>query len=205
MFLVWLSLIARDEFLLDGKRFMTNLNLNPESHAPTTFMKVHIRLNTEVSYSVTIPNNSTVEDLRNSAKVACPSFTKLPVDFKLIHNGEKLSPYYKALSDFKMNEEPTVILMSNGSSTPTLTPTNSILTPQPAPKKKTKKNKCSFTGCSLASLRLVGDCSHCQGKFCAKHRLLEDHLCSGLQFRKDAAHEQNAMKLHSESTIASKV
>lgn len=174
-------------------------------------MKVTIRLSTEISYSVTIPNNSTVEDLRNSAKVACPSNAKLPADFKLIYNGEKLAPYYKPLLSFNIHDSDaatTVILMNNGSDTPiTLSPSVTPVAHSDivAPKKKTKKNRCSFKSCSSAPLRLVGDCGHCQGKFCAKHRLLEDHYCQGLQFCKDSAHERNAMKLHSESTIASKV
>lgn len=175
-------------------------------------MKVTIRLSTETSYSVTIPNNSTVEDLRNSAKVACPSSAKLPADFKLIYNGEKLEPYYKPLLSFNINDNDTtttVILMNNGSDTPItlsppVAPTESVEAVA-APKKKTKKNRCSFKTCNSAPLRLVGDCGHCHGKFCAKHRLLEDHYCQGLQFCKESAHERNAMKLHSESTIVSKV
>lgn len=184
-------------------------------------MKVTIRLSTEISYSITIPNNSTVEDLRNSAKVACPSFTKLPPDFKLIFNGEKLTPYYKSLLFFNINSDidNTVILMSNGSDTPinelspistpinlsNSTTTSTSTTTVPLPKKKTKKNKCNFSKCNSTPLRLVGDCGHCNGKFCAKHRLLEDHYCHGLQYCKDNAHERNAMKLQSESTIVSKV
>lgn len=174
-------------------------------------MKVTIRLSTESSYSITIPDNSTVEDLRNSAKVACPDSAKLPAEFKLIYNGEKLAPYYKSLQSFNMctDDNITVILMNNGPDSPTLaspvlkkTAAASVAS---SPKKKVKKNKCSFKACNLAPLRMVGDCGHCKGKFCAKHRLLEDHLCQGLQFCKDSAHERNAMKLQSESTITSKV
>ncbi|KAK6455875.1 uncharacterized protein RJT20DRAFT_51379 [Scheffersomyces xylosifermentans] len=179
-------------------------------------MKVTIRVSTELSYSITIPNNSTVEDLRNSAKVGCPISYKLPTDFKLIHNGEKLAPHYRTLSSFNMipSESLTVILMSDGSDTPlSLTPksSNANLAVDSIPssvsevKKTKKKAKCSFKACSSAPLRMVGACSHCQGKFCAKHRLLEDHRCSGLQFCKDNAHERNAIKLQSESTITSRV
>ncbi|KAK6201016.1 uncharacterized protein RJT21DRAFT_31001 [Scheffersomyces amazonensis] len=183
-------------------------------------MKVTIRLSTESSYTITIPDNSTVEDLRNSAKVGCPISAKLPSDFKLIYNGVKLAPYYKPLSTFNITPSSpiTVILMSNGSDTPTnLTPQSSHvdITTETANtstvsttvgvKKTKKKNKCSFKSCTSAPLRMVGACSHCQGTFCAKHRLLEDHLCQGLQFCKDNAHERNAMKLQSESTITSRV
>ncbi|KAK6461829.1 hypothetical protein DFJ63DRAFT_200106 [Scheffersomyces coipomensis] len=183
-------------------------------------MKVTIRLSTESSYSITIPDNSTVEDLRNSAKVGCPVSSKLPHDFKLIYNGQRLTPYYQPLSTFNITPELdsiTVILMSDGSDTPiNLTPqsshidittasTTATTTTTTTVKKTKKKSKCAFKSCTSASLRMVGACSHCQGSFCAKHRLLEDHLCQGLQFCKDNAHERNAMKLQSESTIASRV
>lgn len=171
-------------------------------------MKVTFRLSTEVSYSVTIPDNLTVEDLHNSAKVACPSDFKLPNDFKVIYNGEKLAPYSRLLSEFSMGDGSVVILMSSGEANNHGGASSGQKMAEPAsgaPRKKSRKNRCSFASCGSAPLRMVGDCSHCQGKFCAKHRLLENHLCQGLQTCKDNAHEQNAMKLHSESTLASRV
>lgn len=171
-------------------------------------MKVTFRLSTEVSYSVTIPDNLSVEDLRNSAKVACPSDSKLPNDFKVIYNGEKLAPYSRLLSEFGMADGAVAILMSSGEVDSTESTHLNHKLPESAgeaPKKKTRKNRCSFASCASAPLRMVGDCGHCQGKFCAKHRLLENHMCQGLQTCKDNAHEQNAMKLHSESTLASRV
>ncbi|CDK25096.1 unnamed protein product [Kuraishia capsulata CBS 1993] len=72
-------------------------------------------------------------------------------------------------------------------------------------RKSANKRKCSSRGCTSAPLRIVGDCSLCQGKFCSKHRLLENHNCSGLQSCKDQMHERNALKLQSEQTVASKV
>lgn len=158
-------------------------------------MQVTIRLSTEVSYSLSVLEDSTVEQLRELAKTQCPLTSKLPTDFKLIFNGVKLSPEDKCLKDFNIHTDDAVILMSDATEATT----------SPAPKKTKKKNKCSFTSCSSPPLRMVGSCSHCSGKFCAKHRLLEDHLCQGLQFCKDNAHERNAMKLNSERTIVSRV
>lgn len=170
-------------------------------------MRVTFRLSTETSYTVTIPDNSTVEDLHNAAKVGCPAAAKLPADFKLIHNGAKLAPYYKTLESFNIpsDGEVTVILMSDALDTPVSSPQLAPVSQAAVPKKKAKKNRCSFKSCTSVPLRMVGDCGHCHGKFCAKHRLLEDHMCTGLQFCKDSAHERNAMKLQSESTIASRV
>lgn len=44
-----------------------------------------------------------------------------------------------------------------------------------------KKIRCSANDCKEAAQRIVGDCSFCNGHFCGKHRLLEDHKCSGLE------------------------
>lgn len=44
-----------------------------------------------------------------------------------------------------------------------------------------KKNRCNFKECPSAAQRIVGDCGFCQGHFCSKHRLLEDHKCEGLE------------------------
>lgn len=174
-------------------------------------MKVTFRLSTETSFVVTIPNNPTVEDLRNAAKVGCPVSAKLPTDFKLIHNGVKLAPHYQPLDHFGIvpSEEISIILMSDALDTPVgsprLAPVGGTGISSAAPRKKAKKNRCSFKSCALTPLRMVGDCDHCHGKFCAKHRLLEDHMCTGLQVCKESAHERNAMKLQNESTIASRV
>ena len=44
-----------------------------------------------------------------------------------------------------------------------------------------KRLRCSAKECREPAQRIVGDCSFCQGHFCGKHRLLEDHKCSGLE------------------------
>ncbi|KAK5628698.1 hypothetical protein RRF57_004413 [Xylaria bambusicola] len=43
------------------------------------------------------------------------------------------------------------------------------------------KPRCTFKECKAAAQRIVGDCGFCDGHFCAKHRLLEDHKCTGLE------------------------
>ncbi|KAI0514588.1 hypothetical protein F5B22DRAFT_234360 [Xylaria bambusicola] len=43
------------------------------------------------------------------------------------------------------------------------------------------KPRCTFKECKAAAQRIVGDCGFCDGHFCAKHRLLEDHRCTGLE------------------------
>ena len=44
-----------------------------------------------------------------------------------------------------------------------------------------RKIKCTFKDCKDAAQRIAGDCAFCQGHFCGKHRLLEDHKCDGLE------------------------
>ncbi len=44
-----------------------------------------------------------------------------------------------------------------------------------------KKQRCTFKDCRDAAQRIVGDCGFCKGRFCARHRLLEDHRCVGLE------------------------
>ncbi|KAI1764117.1 hypothetical protein GGR53DRAFT_466675 [Hypoxylon sp. FL1150] len=44
-----------------------------------------------------------------------------------------------------------------------------------------QKPRCTFKECRSAAQRIVGDCGFCEGHFCAKHRLLEDHKCTGLE------------------------
>ena len=169
-------------------------------------MKITVRLSTETAYNVTVPDNLSVQDLRNSVKVACPVENKLPADFKLIYNGVKLDPFYKSLAEFGLSpaaSDPQVILMNSGDASPLALPVITATTVRKSGGKK--KAKCLFQLCHLAPLRMVGECQHCNGKFCAKHRLLEDHHCQDLQTCRDTAHEKNAMKLNNESTIANRV
>lgn len=63
-----------------------------------------------------------------------------------------------------------------------------------------KKIRCSFKECKDAAQRIAGDCGFCEGQFCGKHRLLEDHKCTGLEDCRKEAHELNAAQLNSERT-----
>ncbi|RYO96788.1 hypothetical protein DL764_007388 [Monosporascus ibericus] len=85
------------------------------------------------------------------------------------------------------------------------------------------KPRCTFKDCKSAAQRIVGDCGFCDGHYCAKHRLLEDHKCTGLEdvsmnpesashgtrwwlvglaecLCKKESHERNANQLNSERT-----
>ncbi|KAH8202849.1 hypothetical protein TruAng_003012 [Truncatella angustata] len=68
-----------------------------------------------------------------------------------------------------------------------------------------KKIRCKHNECKEAVQRMFGDCGFCQTQYCAKHRLPEDHSCSGLEAVRKAAHEQNANQLNQERTQTIKV
>ncbi|KAK7908180.1 an1-type zinc finger protein [Apiospora marii] len=75
-----------------------------------------------------------------------------------------------------------------------------------------KKIKCTFKvagqsepACKEAAQRMFGDCGFCSGHYCAKHRLPEDHKCSGLEDCRKESHDRNAAQLESERTQVIKV
>jgi len=63
-----------------------------------------------------------------------------------------------------------------------------------------KKIRCGAKECRERAQAIVGDCTFCQGHFCGKHRLLEDHKCSGLEDCKQQSYARNAAQLESERT-----
>jgi hypothetical protein len=44
-----------------------------------------------------------------------------------------------------------------------------------------KKIRCTYKDCKEGAQRIIGDCGFCNGHYCGKHRLLEDHKCDGLE------------------------
>lgn len=44
-----------------------------------------------------------------------------------------------------------------------------------------KRIRCNAKECREPAQRIIGDCGFCSGHFCGKHRLLEDHKCTGLE------------------------
>lgn len=68
-----------------------------------------------------------------------------------------------------------------------------------------RKARCSAKNCNSTPLRGVGDCRNCQGKFCSRHRLMEQHDCAGLQGCKQQLHERNALRLQQQQTMPNKV
>jgi len=108
-----------------------------------------------VSSSLTIDNLLTLLSVR----------TFLPSEtLRLVHAGKHLSSTSSTLADYHIQKESTlhVALPLRGGMPP-------------------RKIKCSHKDCKDAVQRIVGDCGFCNGHFCGKHRLLEDHKCTGLE------------------------
>ncbi|KAK9467148.1 ubiquitin-related domain-containing protein [Lipomyces arxii] len=126
-------------------------------------------------------------DSISSVKLSLEELSHIPVSMqRLVHSGVVLKDS-AVIRDCDIEEGATINLvlrLRNGGSS---------------------KKRCSLKSCTSAPLRIVGDCSFCEGHFCAKHRLLEDHKCTGLQDCKQQLHERNALKLQQEQTVASKV
>ncbi|CAJ2502743.1 Uu.00g101370.m01.CDS01 [Anthostomella pinea] len=61
------------------------------------------------------------------------------------------------------------------------------------------KPRCTFKECRSAAKPMMGDCGFCDGHYCAKHRLLEDHKCTGLE---DVSSTPPQAPVHSPSPAA---
>lgn len=144
-------------------------------------MKITIRTSTERSFDIdaATPLTSVAE-----LTLLCSEHPNLPTNFKLIHNGCRLTPPESTLLDLGIDADTALILMES----------------QPKPK-RAKKARCAAPGCHSMPLRMVGDCNGCKSSFCAQHRLMENHHCVGLQQCKESAHLRNATKLNKESTM----
>lgn len=93
--------------------------------------------------------------------------TSLPASgLRLVHAGKHLSP-----------SSPSATLLSQGikpeSTLHLAAPLRGGMPP--------KKVRCTHKDCREPAQRIVGDCGFCNGQFCGKHRLLEDHKCTGLE------------------------
>jgi hypothetical protein len=128
----------------------------------------------DVTPSLSITNFKTLVSLREN----------IPNDLlRLVFAGKQLEDH-RLLRDYNVQRESTLHLALG------------LRGGMPPP----RKIKCTFKECTGFAQRIVGDCGFCQGHFCGKHRLLEDHKCDGLEDCKKESHERNADKLNSERT-----
>lgn len=134
---------------------------------------------------LSIPANTSISTLRTL--LALRTNLPEPADLRLVYAGKHLSSATTTLADYAITPNATLHMAL---------PLRGGMPP--------KKIRCSHKDCKDAAQRIVGDCGFCNGHFCGKHRLLEDHKCEGLEDCKKESHERNANKLNSERTMAIK-
>ncbi|KAL8701673.1 MAG: hypothetical protein Q9201_004776 [Fulgogasparrea decipioides] len=164
-------------------RSSSNASSTSSSSSPAAVdnVQVFVKLLNGETIPLTLPSNTTFSTLRHliSLRLSLPA-----PSFRLQHAGHHLSSPSASLTSLPANPTIDVTLPVRGGGP--------------------KKIRCTFKDCKDPAQRIVGDCSFCQGHFCGKHRMLEDHKCSGLEDCKKESHDRNADKLNSERTIVVK-
>ncbi|KAI4201475.1 MAG: hypothetical protein LQ350_003234 [Teloschistes chrysophthalmus] len=157
--------------------------------AAITNTTIFVKLLNGETIPLTLPSNTTLSTLLHliSLRLSLPAPT-----FRLQHAGSHL-----------LTHPTTIPLTSFLPPDATISVTLPLRGGAPPPNKN-MKTRCTFKDCKEPAQRIVGDCSFCQGHFCGKHRMLEDHRCSGLEDCKKESHERNADKLNSERTMVVK-
>ncbi len=109
---------------------------------------------------MTVPQDLSIQNLTTLLSIR----TSLPEsDLRLVYAGKHLSSS-RTLAEYNINKEATLHLA---------VPLRGGMPP--------KKIRCTYKDCREGAQRIIGDCGFCQGHFCGKHRLLEDHKCDGLE------------------------
>ena len=109
---------------------------------------------------ITVPQDLSIQNLTTLLSVR----TSLPEqDLRLVYAGKHLASS-STLADYHIHRESTLHLASRlrGGMPP-------------------KKIRCTYKDCKEGAQRIIGDCGFCNGHYCGKHRLLEDHKCDGLE------------------------
>ncbi|CAG8982484.1 hypothetical protein HYALB_00002263 [Hymenoscyphus albidus] len=126
----------------------------------TETMQIFVKNTAGTTIALTVPQDISVENLTTllSLRTSRPSS-----DLRLVHAGKHLSPSL-TLADYHISRESTLHVAF---------PLRGGMPP--------KKLRCTFKDCREGAQRIIGDCGFCNGHYCGKHRLLEDHKCDGLE------------------------
>lgn len=109
---------------------------------------------------ITVPQDLSVRNLTTLVSLR----TSLPEsDLRLVYAGKHLSPS-STLAEINIQKDSVLHLA---------VPLRGGMPP--------KKIRCTYKDCREGAQRIIGDCGFCNGHFCGKHRLLEDHKCDGLE------------------------
>ena len=142
-------------------------NVSGDSKPPRSFFSNPL-LTDPPAIPITVPQDLSIQNLTTLLSVR----TSLPEqDLRLVYAGKHLSSS-STLADYNINRESTLHLASRlrGGMPP-------------------KKIRCTYKDCKEGAQRIIGDCGFCNGHYCGKHRLLEDHKCDGLE---DVSHSSSS-------------
>ncbi|QSZ32915.1 hypothetical protein DSL72_002498 [Monilinia vaccinii-corymbosi] len=142
-------------------------------------MQIFVKVLSGDTIPITVPEDATISNLAHllSLRTSSPSSA-----LRLVHAGRHLSPSSTLISN-NITRDSTIHVAGTlrGGMPP-------------------KKIKCNYKDCGVAAQRIVGHCGFCEGEFCGKHRMLEDHKCVKLEDCKKQCHDRNAAQLNAERT-----
>lgn len=155
------------------------------SAQPASTMQIFIKNVAGDIITMSVPQDLTIQNLTTLLSIR----TSLPEqDLRLVYAGKHLSSSpLSSLADNHIQRESTIHLAL---------PLRGGMPP--------KKIRCTHKDCKEAAQRIIGECGFCNGNFCGKHRLLEDHKCTGLEDCKKESHDRNAAQLNKERTTVIK-
>lgn len=138
--------------------FVKNVTGDSEHPFPPA---IRIQLTGLPAVAMTVPHDLTIQNLTAILSLR----TSLPADsLRLVYAGKHLS------------SDPSSTLVENH-----IQRESTIHLVMPLRGGAPKKLRCTHKECKDAAQRIIGDCGFCNGHFCGKHRLLEDHKCTGLE------------------------
>jgi len=156
-------------------------SVSPE---PQETVQIFIKPLSGETFPITVPTDTSISTLLTllSLRTSLP-----PPSLRLVHAGKHLSTPSSTLRELSLSPSSVLHLA---------TPLRGGMPP--------KKQRCTYKECKDAAQRIIGDCGFCEGNFCGKHRLLEDHKCEGLEDCKKESHERNKEQLERERTLVVK-
>lgn len=141
-------------------RYLSRTSPETVSNLQPILLLTELLLIPTSAFPLTVPEDLSVHNLTTLLSVR----TSLPEsDLRLVHAGKHLSSS-RSLADYNIHRDSTIHLAS---------PLRGGMPP--------KKIRCTFKTCREGAQRIIGDCGFCNGHYCGKHRLLEDHKCDGLE------------------------